>query len=150
MPGVLQLFAVVAMSFACVFHFIMSSCALHHHVLNLHSSGFSEFSPLSVLSPDTLPRARGTSEILFYKWQENALRIGWKLACVVVLLLVGRPPSFIAFGVRLIAQPLNYSGIIAGHASDVSVSGNSRRVSLSLFSQPEDFCTVHYLPPGPT
>ena len=28
MPGVLQLFAVVAMSFACVLHLVMSSCAL--------------------------------------------------------------------------------------------------------------------------
>ena len=27
--------------------------------------------------------------------------------------------SFIAFGVRLIGQPLNYSGIIAGHTSDI-------------------------------
>ena len=31
-PGVLRLFAVVALSFACVLHPIMSSCALHHHV----------------------------------------------------------------------------------------------------------------------
>ena len=41
------------------------------------------------------------------------------MACGVVLLLVGRLPSFIAFGARLIAQPLNYSGIIVGHTSDV-------------------------------
>ena len=31
MPGVLQLFAVVALSFASVSHLVMSSCALHHH-----------------------------------------------------------------------------------------------------------------------
>ena len=31
-PGVVQLFADVAMSFACVLHLAMSSCALHHHV----------------------------------------------------------------------------------------------------------------------
>ena len=30
--GVLRLFAVVGLSFACVLHLIMSSCALHHHV----------------------------------------------------------------------------------------------------------------------
>ena len=29
-PGVFQLFIVIAMSFACMLHFIMSSCALHH------------------------------------------------------------------------------------------------------------------------
>ena len=62
------------MSFACVLHLVMSSCALHHHVSkNLHSSGFSEFSPLSVLSPTTLARARCMSEIVFSKWPENVL-----------------------------------------------------------------------------
>ena len=40
-PGVFQLFVVVAMSFACVLHFDMSSCALHHHVFqNLHPVTF--------------------------------------------------------------------------------------------------------------
>ena len=36
----------------------------------------SSFSPLSVLSPDTLACARGMSEILFYKWSENVLGMG--------------------------------------------------------------------------
>ena len=36
----------------------------------------SSFSPLSVLSPDTLARARGMSEIVFYKWPENVLGMG--------------------------------------------------------------------------
>ena len=35
------------------------------------------------------------------------------------MVLVGRLPSFIPFGVRLIAQTLNYSGTIAGLSSDV-------------------------------
>ena len=30
-PGVIQLFAVVALSFTCVLHLVMSSYALHHH-----------------------------------------------------------------------------------------------------------------------
>ena len=76
MPGVLQLFAVVAMSFACVLHLVMSSCALHHHVFKLASVPVSTFSPSSVLSPDTLERARGTSKIVFYKWPENFLGMG--------------------------------------------------------------------------
>ena len=76
MPGVLQLFVVVAISFACVLHLVMSSCALHHHVLKLASVQVSSFLPLSVLSPDTLARACGTSEIVFYKWPENVLGMG--------------------------------------------------------------------------
>ena len=76
-PGVVQLFAVVAMSFACVLHFILSSCALHHHVFKTCiRPGFAQFFPLSILSPDTLARARGMSEILFYKWPENVLGLG--------------------------------------------------------------------------
>ena len=51
-PGVTQLFATVAMSFACVLHFAMSSAAFHLHVFqNLHPFGSSRFSPLSVRSP---------------------------------------------------------------------------------------------------
>ena len=76
MPGVFQLFIVVAMSFACVLHLIMSSCALHHHVLKLASVPASLFCPLSVLSPTTLAHARGMSEIVLYKWPENVLGMG--------------------------------------------------------------------------
>ena len=43
---------------------------------NLHPSDFPRFLPLSVLSPDTLACARGTSEIFFYKWPENVLGMG--------------------------------------------------------------------------
>ena len=82
MPGVLQLFAVIALSFACVLHLVMSSCALHHHVLSPDTLAHAQsvrvppVRPLSVLSPDTLAHARGTSEILFYKWPENVLGMG--------------------------------------------------------------------------
>ena len=55
------------------------------------------------------------------------------MACGVVLVLVGRLPSFIAFGVRLIAQPLNYSGSIAGQSSDV-FGLRKQSPGLSLFS----------------
>ena len=86
MPGVLQLFAVVALSFACVLHLGMSSCALHHHVFSkLAFVRVSQFFLLPVLSPDTLARARGTSEIVFYKWLENVLGLGWKLACGIFI-----------------------------------------------------------------
>ena len=77
MPGVVQLFAVVALSLlACHASHIMSSCALHHHVLKLASVPASLFLPLSVLSPDPFARARGMSEIVFYKWPENVLGMG--------------------------------------------------------------------------
>ena len=74
MPGVFLLFADIAMSFACVLHFIMSSCALHHHVFKTCIR--PGFRLLSVLSPTTLARARGMSKILFYKWPENVLDMG--------------------------------------------------------------------------
>ena len=72
------------LGFICCFAFpscyashLMSSSASHPHVFqNLHPFGFSRFSSLSVRSPDTLARARGTSEILFYKWHKNVLGMG--------------------------------------------------------------------------
>ena len=45
---------------------IASSC-----FQNLHPSRPPRFLLLSVLSPDTLGCTRRTSEILFFKWQEN-------------------------------------------------------------------------------
>ena len=76
MPGVFQLFADVAMSFGCVLHLVMSSYALHHHVFKLASVRVPQFLLLSVLSPATLARALGLSEIVFYKWPENVLGMG--------------------------------------------------------------------------
>ena len=50
-PGVCQLFAVIAMSFACVLHFSMSSCAFHFAYVFV--SCIRAFSPLSVLQSGT-------------------------------------------------------------------------------------------------
>jgi len=62
-------------SLAC---FILA-CHLVHCIImfsKLASVPISQFLPLSVLSPDTLARARGMSEIVFYKWPENVLGMG--------------------------------------------------------------------------
>ena len=50
---------------------IASSC-----FQNLLPYGFPQFRPLSVLSPDTLAHAHGTSKIVFYKWPKNVLGMG--------------------------------------------------------------------------
>ena len=108
------------MSFACVLHLAMSSCALHHHVFSkLASVPVSSFLPLSVLSPDTLARARGMSGLLFYKWPEKCSRNGWKVGmrCRYV---VGRPPAKFHRIRSLFDAPTdNYSGSIASLMSDV-------------------------------
>ena len=57
----------------------ISSCHHVHCIImfsKLASVQVSPFLPLSVLSPDTLARARGMSKILFYKWPENVLGMG--------------------------------------------------------------------------
>ena len=71
---------------------LLACCILScHHVhciimfSKLASVRVSQFRPLSVLSPDTLACAHGMSVILFYKWPENILGMGWKLACGVVI-----------------------------------------------------------------
>ena len=62
MLGVCQLFAVVAMSFACVLHFSMSSCASHFAYVFI--SCIRAFSPLSVLQSGT-PMPSGAPFCLF-------------------------------------------------------------------------------------
>ena len=65
-------------------HVIRLRVAFDHVIMCIASSCFSklalvrvsQFRPLSVLSPDTLARARGMSEIVFYKWPENVLGMG--------------------------------------------------------------------------
>ena len=107
MPGVFQLFVVVAMSFACVLHFSMSSSALHHHVFqNLHPFGFPRFSPLSVLSPDTLARARRPSQTLFREREKNVLGMGRDLPSGLGISPVDHPSNFVPFGSRLMPQRL--------------------------------------------
>ena len=96
------------MSFACVLHFAMSSCAFHHHVFqNLHPFGFRRFSLLSVLSPDTLARARRPSQSLFRERKKKVLGMGRDLPSGLGIAPGDRPSNFVAFGVRLIAQLLN-------------------------------------------
>ena len=62
---------------------LLACCILschHPHCIfmfsKLASVPASSFRPLSVLSPTTLARAHGTSEILFYKWPRNVLGLG--------------------------------------------------------------------------
>ena len=71
LPVIRRRFHVICLRVA-FYHVIM--CIASSCFLNLHPSGFPQFRPLSVLSPDTLARARGMSEIVFYKWSENVLR----------------------------------------------------------------------------
>ena len=122
------------MSFACVLHFAMSSSAFHLHVFqNLHPFGFSRFSPLSVLSPDTLAHARDMSEILFYKWPEkcswNGLKVGMRCCYVVSR----SPAKFHRIRSPFDAPTDNYSGSIAGLTSDV-FGLRKQSSSLPLFS----------------
>ena len=60
----------------CVASFHVIMCIASSCFQNPHPSGFPQFRLLPVLSPTTLARACGTSEILFYKWQENVLGLG--------------------------------------------------------------------------
>ena len=62
---------------------LLACCILPcHHVCciimfsKLTSVRVPSSSPLSVLSPDTLARARGASEYLFCEWPENVLGMG--------------------------------------------------------------------------
>ena len=120
MPGVLQLFAVFVMSFACVLHLVMSSCALHHHVFKTCiRPGFPQFRPLSVLSPTTLACARGTSEILFYKWPEKCSRNGLKVGMQCFYVVSRSPAKFHCIRSPFNAPTDNYSSSIAGLTSDV-------------------------------
>ena len=68
----------------CCCHVICLRVASCHVMMCIASSCFSklalvrvsQFCPLCVLCPDTLARARGMSEIVFYKWPENVLGMG--------------------------------------------------------------------------
>ena len=97
MPGVSQLFA----------DFAMSSSTFHLHVFeNLHPFGSSQFSPLSVLSPTTLPRARRTSQILFREREKNVLGMGQELTSSLGTSPGDRLSNLVPFGGRLVPQRL--------------------------------------------
>ena len=91
------------MSFACVLHFIMSSCALHCiRVRLMHPS----FSPLSVLRSGT-PMPSGVP--LFVSRSERVLNIlgmARGLPSGLGIAPVDRLSSFVPFGGRLVLQRL--------------------------------------------
>ena len=104
-PDVIQLFTVLAMSFACVLHFAMSSSAFHPHVFqNLHPFGFSRFSLLSVRSPDHSRAPVAPSQTLFHVRVLNFLRMARVLPSGLGIAPVDRLSSFVPFGSRLILQ----------------------------------------------
>ena len=72
----------------------------------LHPFGFPRFSPLSVLSTDTLARARRTSQTLFRERDKNVLGMDRDLPSGLGIAPVDRLSNFIPFGGRLIPQRL--------------------------------------------
>ena len=95
------------MSFACVLHFAMSSSAFHLHAFqNLHPFGFPRLSPLSVLTPTTLARARRPSQTLFREQEKNVLGMGRDLPSGLGISPVVRLSNFVPFGGRLMPQRL--------------------------------------------
>ena len=104
MPGVLQLFAVVALSLlVCHALHIMSSCAFHLHTCSSHAS--EHFPRCPFCNPALLchPVSRSTS---FHVRVLNIFRLDRDLSCGLGLLLVDRLSSFVPFGLRLILQRL--------------------------------------------
>ena len=79
------------------------------------------FSPLSVLQSGT-PMSPGAPFVSFHVRVLNVLGMGRYLPSGLAIALTNRPSNFVAFGVRLIAQPLTHSGIVTVPSSDVSVS----------------------------
>ena len=104
MPGVLQLFAVVALSLlACHALHIMSSCAFHLHTCSSHASEHFPRSPFC--NPVLLchPVSLSTS---FRVRVLNFLGLDRDLSCGLGLLPVDRLSSLVPFGHRLILQRL--------------------------------------------
>ena len=73
---------------------------------NLHPFGFRRFSPLSVLSTDTLARARRTSQTLFHEREKNVLGMDRDLPSGLGISPVDRLSNFVPFGGRLMPQRL--------------------------------------------
>ena len=104
MPGVVQLFVVVALSLlACHALHIMSSCAFHLHTCSSHASEHFPCCPFcnpALLCP---PVSLSTS---FRVWALNISVLDRDLSSGLVLLPVDRLSSFVPFGLRLILQRL--------------------------------------------
>ena len=102
MPGVVQLFAVIALSLlACHALHIMSSCAFHLHTCSSHAS--EHFSHCPFCNPALLchPVPLSTS---FRVWGLNISGLDRDLPSGLGLLPVDRLSSFVPFGLRLILQ----------------------------------------------
>ena len=103
-PGVFQLFAVIAMSFACVLHFITSSCAFHFAYMFV--SCIRAFSPLSVLQSGA-PMTSGVPRFVSCcEWVLNVLEMARGLPSGLGIAPVDHLSSFVPFGGRLILQRL--------------------------------------------
>ena len=104
MPGVLRLFAVVALSLlACHALHIMSSCAFHLQTCSSHAS--EHFSPCPFCNPALLchPVSLSTS---FRVRVLNVFGLDRDFPSGLGLLPVDRLSSFVQFGLRLILQRL--------------------------------------------
>ena len=103
MPGVFQLFAVVSMSFSCVLHFIMSSCALHCiRVRLMHPSLF----PVVRFAIRHSYALRRPPLLYFLEWVLNTLGMDRVLPSGLGIAPVDRLSSFVPFGGRLVLQRL--------------------------------------------
>ena len=104
MPGVLQLFAVVALSLiACHALHIMSSCAFHLHTCSSHAS--EHFPRCPFCNPALLCHPVPLSSS-FRVRVLNIFGLDRDFPCGLGLLPVDRLSSFVPFEVRLILQRL--------------------------------------------
>ena len=103
MPGVFQLFAAVAMSFACVLQFAMSSSALQHHVFqNLHPVFF----PVVRFTIRYSRLTRCTPLFSFREREKTLLGMGQYLPSGLGIAPTDRPSNFAPFGGRFMPQRL--------------------------------------------
>ena len=103
MLGVRQLFAIVAMSFACVLHFIMSSCALHCIRVRLMHPSIFHVVRFAIRRSYVLWRSPFVSHcerVLKVLGMDRVLPSGLGIAPV------DRLSSFVPFGGRLVLQRL--------------------------------------------
>ena len=104
MPGVLQLFSVVALSLlACHALHIMSSCAFHLHICSSHASELFPRCPFC--NPALLCHSVSLSTSCHVQVL-NVSRLDRDLSCGLSLLPVDHLSSFVPFGLRLILQRL--------------------------------------------
>lgn len=134
------------MSFACVLHLIMSSCALHHHVSK--TCIYPGLLVLFVVRSEprhTCTRPWHVRNIILQvagKCSRNGLKVG-----VQSYYSVDSPPAkFHRIRSSFDSPTLNYSGIIVRHTSDVfGLRKQSPGLSLfsSLSSRPSTQSTTH-------